>query len=438
MAILLLAIVVRGGVLLKLSKLHEDRDGYLALAHQVANGAGYVNQFSGQPTAFRPPLYPLLLAGIFQCGGGERAIGALHLVLSALTVVFTFLAAKEIRLPDRYALGAALIVCVDPLSVLYVGYAMTETTFAVLIAFLIYCVARTTRTGSSRMYFVCGVVYGLGCLCRPGLWAFGGAAFLVLAGVWVQARNRSFGSKRSPESAALESQAPETSRRTFGIWQLAVLLFGMLIPILPWTLRNQAHFSKPIFTTTHGGYTLLLGNNSVFYDEVVRSDWGTVWNGESLSRWQRSLNDDLQSADIRSEPRADRWHYKRAFENIANDLPGFSAACWLKLRRFWSPLPVGTARESYPNIVLWPVLAFYVSLYGLAVISLIRGHGRRLWYAVLLLICFSAIHTVFWSNARMRGPLIPALTLLAASAFRPRNANLEESPPDPALGDERA
>src|SRR4051794_25706666 len=48
----------------------EDPDNYLVLARSLAEGRGYV--WNGQPTAYRPPLYPCLLAPmVAMLGDGE-------------------------------------------------------------------------------------------------------------------------------------------------------------------------------------------------------------------------------------------------------------------------------------------------------------------------------------------------------------------------------
>src|SRR5712692_4946354 len=44
-----------------------DSEFYVRLASTVANGMGFT--YAGQPTAFRPPLYPLFLAGMMKLFG---------------------------------------------------------------------------------------------------------------------------------------------------------------------------------------------------------------------------------------------------------------------------------------------------------------------------------------------------------------------------------
>ena len=58
--------------------------------------------------------------------------------------------------------------------------------------------------------------------------------------------------------------------------------------LTPWVIRNAVKFGAFIPATTHGGYTLLLGNNRVFFEEVVNGPSGR-WHGESLEQWQQEM-----------------------------------------------------------------------------------------------------------------------------------------------------
>ena len=44
--------------------------------------------------------------------------------------------------------------------------------------------------------------------------------------------------------------------------------------VSPWVIRNRLVFGRWIATTTHGGYTLLLGNNPDFYRHLRQRSVG--------------------------------------------------------------------------------------------------------------------------------------------------------------------
>src|SRR5579883_1070643 len=86
-AIMALAIVMRLAVMLPSWGRIDDPDSYLPLARSLVEGHGFSHK--GRPTAYRPPLYPIVLAPLVGTLGDRIFVGvaALHLVLGAGTVV---------------------------------------------------------------------------------------------------------------------------------------------------------------------------------------------------------------------------------------------------------------------------------------------------------------------------------------------------------------
>ena len=60
----------------------------------------------------------------------------------------------------------------------------------------------------------------------------------------------------------------------------AIGLLAAVCGLAPWAIRNQIVVGRPIVSTTHGGYTLLLGNNPSFYDHLRTAPRGTVWSAD--------------------------------------------------------------------------------------------------------------------------------------------------------------
>ncbi len=133
-------------------QLTQDRDLYLGIANELRTGHGYCTPGSDppRPTAFRPPLYPLLL---WLMGGGPLGVATLHLALASLMVVTTGIAARRMSGNHPLWVLAPAIVAVDPLLLLYSRQPMTETLCACLSAVLIGRVAAGIRrlpTGRPR------------------------------------------------------------------------------------------------------------------------------------------------------------------------------------------------------------------------------------------------------------------------------------------------
>lgn len=397
--VVVFALLLRAGMLWCYSEqLTVDTDAYLAHAEGLVEGRGFSKPGTKIPTAFRPPLLPVLYALILGMGGGTWSIGFVQLLLGGATVWLTGKLGEKMGLGDHSWL-AAFIVALDPL-LLFAGVSlMTETLFTFLLMVWICCLLPVGASKKKWTYGLVGILTGMLALCRPSIWAF----FLLYA-CWRLLS--AFWSKTSEEVS--------TSNRFVERWGHSIAFSGGLLLILaPWVLRNYSRFDFPVLTTTHGGYTLHLGNNPVFYEEVVQQPWGTRWSEESLKQWQAI---DLDWAKSNERPTAelprDRWHQSEAIHWMLKHPDHFREASWLKFRRFWNVAPL----TDHSSLIKWSMGLFYGGLFlfsscGLLFVLMTK---RTDWTPfLLLLLSFSLVHTVYWSNMRMRAPLEPILALLA-------------------------
>jgi len=228
-------------------------------------------------------------------------------------------------------------------------------------------------------------------------------------------------------------------------------------------IRNWIAFGKPIFATTHGGYTLELANNSSFYSYLRYGKSGTTWDGlgrphvlpdrtidESYGIYTQDLQMPFSSGPFDSQPEAagvisDRSNYESAFQAI-RDQPGmFAYACLVRIGRLWQLVPhrldedEGASRRWMRYAVgVWYALVFALALAGCW--SLWRERRKRAnasaqesdearsgannssprgqWvWGFLMIASFMLVHTFYWTNMRMRAPLMPYIALLAAAGL---------------------
>jgi len=217
-----------------------------------------------------------------------------------------------------------------------------------------------------------------------------------------------------------------------------VLTVAALLVITPWVIRNQMVMGKAKLTTTHGGYTVLLGNNPLFY-RFLKSHASGTWDGEQLSRaWKgRSLTtgcddaqwDDLPQLARRAEQLAledgsefsdDELAYQLARRYIREQPAMFAYASGLRITRLWRLLPHRVEGAESPRrwamrcaVGVWYALVMGLAICGLA--SLGRCVFQTPWvYGLQLCVVFTAVHTFYWSDMRMRAPLMPLVCLAAA------------------------
>jgi hypothetical protein len=385
-AIIVLAVLLRAAVMVRGSGAFDDPDNYLPMARSLASGEGFA--LRERPTAYRPPLYPLILAPL-AAGRDEWipwGIALLHLGLGAGTVGLTAVAAQRFGLSRTRAMAAALIVACDPVLIVQCRSVMTETPAAFLVAAILAGLA----SGGLRGAVLGGLGFGLAGLCRPSLLA--GAGLTVLASL-----------------LATPGDLRQRLRRNTGL----VLTVGLVL--LPWMIRNLALFGEPVWTTTHGGYTLALANNPVYYRDVLDGEPGQVWTGHDQWLWWDSVNRETHGM---SEPQADRY-LKAQVWRLVRERPGdFGRAMLARLGHFWSVAP---AASVYPAGVRWATFAWTLPLW----IALGLGLSRRsLWHwpriaAPMIVIGLTLVHAFFWTDLRMRAPIVPSIALIAAGARLP-------------------
>lgn len=425
MAVLTLAVVLRCVALWKYGALLEqDRDAYRAIAQEIAAGRGFADLTTHLPTAYRPPLYPLVLAAVLGCGGGDAAIGALHVVLGAGTTALTILLGLRLGL-GRASYLAGVLVAVDPLLLHNTALVMTETLAAFLTVLLLWFAVQPEGV---RHNLLVGATFGLCCLCRPTYLA-AGPVFLI--GCW-WARRRQV-DERSPETR----DPPWPPLAKGGRTMIAVAV-GALIVVSPWVVRNALVMGRPIVATTHGGYTLLLGHNPAYYREVVDRPWGAVFEGEPQAAWAKEVEEELAretppldvahlSPEV--EMARDGWMNRRAWETIRSD-PGAAIRAGLTLLgRLWNITPLSTGGAPNTPTIRWIIGTFYAATFGAVAFGswrLTRSEWRIWWPVIVLPITFTLVHSLYWADMRMRGPLVPCLAVLAARGVcRVRAANRE-------------
>ena len=410
-----LAIALRLLVMLAApDQLTQDRDLYLGIASELRAGHGYCTPGSDppRPTAFRPPLYPLLLC---LSGGGPVGVATLHLALASLMVVTTGFAARRMSGNHPLWVLAPAIVAVDPLLLLYSRQPMTETLCACLSAVLTWRVACRDQTASDWKA-ACGegVLWGLCLLARP---TYGAALAISLLMEVVRSR-------KEVHHRGTEARSESRERRWSTVRHLALVLTFTLLTIAPWAIRNWQVFGRPIVTTTHGGYTLWLANNPAYYREVVKGG-APAWAGDSLARWQAETDQNLDQLEILGEVNRDRALSQQAQAFILENPVRFVRACLFRAQIFWAITPSRTAGEGQNLPMLWAVGGFYLALWIGGVASLVRFCRTRSLLesaenltAFSLIVGFFIVHLVYWTDVRMRAPIMPAIAVFVAGAWR--------------------
>lgn len=406
--VLAIAVFIRAGAFnLRHNTLASDPDGYRALARNLL-GEGVFGD-DDKPTAYRPPLYPLLLVPCLAVEDQNLsffAIRLLHVVLGVSTVAATLWLGARWKL-GRWSLLAGLLVAFDPILVNQSLLVMTETLAACLAAITLVALTRFDERPSVVRAALVGCCVGLAALCRPTFLPWAG--FVVLCEAW-----RISGVKCKAKYAG-------------------VMLAALALVLAPWAVRNQLQFGRPIVTTTHGGYTLLLGNNPDYYEFLKTAKRGQIWYSESLDAEQRfrqrSFRFNFRKEEVETfraliaktnaELLGDQVQYEAALKTIRQQPRTFLYASLLRLSRLWGVLPRQVEGAGRSNALRYATAAWYLAEFllaaaGLAVLRRQLFRSPWLWGA-LLAATFTAVHAVYWTDMRMRAPLVPFIALVAAA-----------------------
>jgi hypothetical protein len=256
---------------------------------------------------------------------------------------------------------------------------------------------------SLRTAILLGVVLGLSILTRPTMlpWAALMVASLAVRGG--QAGNR--------------------------VALITAALIAISLVNASWMVRNKQMLGQPIWTTTHGGYTLLLANNPPLYKHFKANGPDRDWDAEEFHKlWaMRRQGDPRQvefwQAEVPSGPVAepdieeikdDRLAQESAMATIKSDPATFAKSCVYRAGWLWNVFPnLDAKRENERNIIgAWYAVWFAMALLG--VFYLREQLFNSVWLMPLILVLsLTAIHAIYWSNMRMRAPMMPIVYLAA-------------------------
>lgn len=190
----------------------------------------------GGPTAFRPPAYPLLLAGVYEVTGARWTAGRLvGVALGVLAVLLLYLIARRL-FGRRVALCAAALAAIFPPLVWLNGSLPAESLFVPLVLGALLALLRHRDAPGPGWAAAAGGLVALAALTRAN-----GAILLIPAVPAVAMAARGRRSRRGVRRAPVA---------------LAALVVAFGVVLAPWTIRNEITFHRLLPLGTGEGYTV--------------------------------------------------------------------------------------------------------------------------------------------------------------------------------------
>ncbi len=351
------------------------------IGRSLALGGGFGNPFDGitGPTAWEPPLYPYLIAGIFKVFGIYTRASAIFLlcissIFSALTCIPILLIGKRC-FDERVAKWSAWAWAVLPPVIFWCTRWVWETSLAALLLALIFWLTlNLEQMNGFTIWAGWGSLWGIAALTNTSL-----LAFLPAAGLWA-------GYQRS-----------KSSKQSFSRVLLAALMFTLCIG--PWLIRNQRTFGQFIFIRSNFGAELRLGNGpgatGTWMDYLHPTK-----NPEQLELYQQ-MGELAYVAERKRE----------AMTFIREDYGRF---LWLSSKRFayyWGGLP--QPDKTLPQTLLknsWLFATSLLAFWGLW--RAIREQRPGAWLLLLLILSYPTIYYITFAHPRYRHPIEPEIALL--------------------------
>jgi hypothetical protein len=179
-----------------------------------------------------------------------------------------------------------------------------------------------------------------------------------------------------------------------------------------------------IWTTTHGGYTLLLANNPIIY-EHWQSSSSRQWDDQRFHAWWVTRKENEFAKNHADEIQMDAFANRLANETIRQCPLGFLHGCLIRECWLWAWFPSENQStwSVRAAIGLWYSIISLAAMVGLARLLLGNPKELVLWVpALTLALSLCLIHAVYWSNMRMRAPMVPMVSLLAVFSLRRADA----------------
>jgi len=351
------------------------------IGRSLAQGQGFSNPFNELtgPTAWEPPLYPFLIAGVFKLFGIYTYISALVLLglnslFSALTCIPIFLIAKKC-FSQKLAIWSGWLWAVMPPVMYWCTRWVWETSLAALLIALIFWLCLELEDQEGLMGWLrFGLLWGIAGLTNTSL-----LAFLPASGLWVWYRRSKYG------------------RRSLAGVALASLVF--VACITPWIVRNSRTFGQLMFLRSNFGAELRIGNGP-WADGTWREYLHPTQNISEMRRY-RQMGEVAYVAERQRE----------AIAFIREDYARFMSLNVKRFIYYWGGVPRSSeipalAPTKNSIFLASSVLAFW----GLG--RALRKRQPGAWLFFWLMLCYPAPYYIVFPHPRYRHPIEPELGIL--------------------------
>lgn len=351
------------------------------IAASIASGQGFSNPFGPPtgPTAWEPPLYPYLTAGMFLAFGIYTKTSAFVLLtinslFSALTCIPIFRIAQRV-FSEKVAVGSAWAWALLPNVMFWCTRSIWETSLSALLLAVIFWKTLTLEDCEGVWpWLEFALLWGVVALNSPSL-----LSFLPASGLWAWYRRTHCGKQSLP-----------------GVLLAAVVFWAC---ITPWLVRDYRTFGHFIFIRDNFGAELRLGN-------------GNGADG-TLMLYLDPPHDlyAMRQFQAMGETAYIAMRKQQAIEYIRADYARFAGLCFKRFVCFWASPP----KPTQPAWLEPLKGSLFLGSSLLAILGLGLAMQRRrpgAWLFLWLMLLYPTMYYVVYAIPRYRHPIEPEMTIL--------------------------
>jgi len=351
-------------------KPRSDAARYDQLAMGIIEGKGF--QKDGEPIAWRGPIYPYFLAGMYKVfGHNYEAVYKMQAVFGALLCVVMFFIGLLV-FNATVGFIAGLFTGIYGPFIYYLdyggpGFLMSEGMFTFFIAILVYFLVQYVRTNANKYKVLSGVMLAIAALTRPAM-----IAFIPFLGLWLL-----YVHWKSWRNLVRDG----------------VIIFGFFfLTISPWTIRNYMVFHEFILISNEAGDIFLYGNHP-------KASGGIYWVASDLEKQPEKVSG-LTETQIK------RDKYREGLNYLMADPGRIPYLILKKLMVNWNFF----GSDGVYN--LFYGLALFFGVLGMAYCLFQLNAFHLLFFALFFWV--SLIAAVFFGEPRYRYPVEPYLIIFGA------------------------
>lgn len=374
------------------------------VAKALATGYGYADPFNGHsgPTAWVPPLYPLLLAGVFKAFG-VYTLGSAWVIL-AINSVFSAATAPAVyemgwrcfgreREGMRIALWAGWLWALYPAAMQYAVRWVWETTLTtMLFAFALVVALRIRGVGESGgetqttgRWAAFGLMWGLIALSNSSL-----LVFLPACGLWM-----------------VWDEVRRAGRLGIAVRNAGIAAVCCAAVMAPWTVRNAV--------ALHAFVPLRANLGAEMYQTAQLWRRGFPWGTKiSLAETDPVYRRYVQLGEVAYG----KEQGARAMAIIRSHRGAFARQVLLHVDYFWSSVPHPIEHGVMVEVVREMDYAFLSVSGWLGVLLAVRRRVPGGWLFLWAFVLTPLVYYVVTVQARFRHPLEPLICLLSVFLFR--------------------